>query len=65
MKLCVEEYEPGLLDVERCTHLDGRFVKVSGLDALDGSALVDIKPYSASIDPFPEARIGWLEGKGG
>lgn len=47
--LCVADF------VER----DGRFVKVNGLDALDGSPLIDIKPYSASIDSFPGARIGW------
>jgi tRNA-Thr(GGU) m(6)t(6)A37 methyltransferase TsaA len=105
-----EEYEPGLLDIQRCTHLfvlywqdrsdrsilqtrtpwgpeihgvfstrspnrpnpiglcvvdflerDGRFVKVNGLDALDGSPIVDIKPYSAGIDSYPNAAIGWLK----
>jgi tRNA (Thr-GGU) A37 N-methylase len=29
------------------------------MDALDGSILLDIKPYSAGIDSFPDARIGW------
>ena len=38
---------------------DGRFVKVSGLDALDGSPVIDIKPYSAAIDSHPEAANGW------
>jgi len=38
---------------------DGCLLKVSGLDALDGSPLIDIKPYSASIDSIPDARIGW------
>jgi tRNA-Thr(GGU) m(6)t(6)A37 methyltransferase TsaA len=105
-----EEYAPGLLDVERCTHIyvlywqdrgdrsilqtrtprgteihgvfatrspnrpnpiglcvvdflerDGRFVKVNGLDALDGSPIIDIKPYSPSIDSFPGARVGWRQ----
>jgi tRNA-Thr(GGU) m(6)t(6)A37 methyltransferase TsaA len=28
----------------------GRFLEVKGLDALDGSPLIDIKPYSAPID---------------
>ena len=41
----------------------GRFLKVKGLDALDGSPLLDIKPYSASLDAFPDARIGWLRDK--
>jgi tRNA (Thr-GGU) A37 N-methylase len=39
---------------------EGRFVKARGLDALDGSLVIDIKPYSAPIDAFPDARIGWL-----
>jgi len=36
-------------------------VKVNGLDALDGSPVIDIKPYSATIDAFPDARIVWRE----
>jgi len=32
---------------------------VRGMDALDGSILLDIKPYSAGIDSFPQARIAW------
>jgi tRNA-Thr(GGU) m(6)t(6)A37 methyltransferase TsaA len=39
----------------------GRFLEVKGLDALDGSPLIDIKPYSAAIDAFPDARIGWFK----
>ena len=41
----------------------GRFLKVKGLDALDGSPLLDIKPYSASLDAFPDASIGWFGDK--
>ena len=40
---------------------DGRLLKVRGLDALDGSPLIDIKSYSAGIDSFPHARVGWRE----
>jgi tRNA-Thr(GGU) m(6)t(6)A37 methyltransferase TsaA len=36
---------------------------VRGLDALDGSLILDIKPYSASIDSVSQARIGWFEEK--
>jgi tRNA (adenine37-N6)-methyltransferase len=39
----------------------GRFVHVAELDILDGSPLLDIKPYVAEYDSFPEARRGWLE----
>jgi len=40
---------------------NGRFLKVKGLDALDRSPLIDIKPYLLSIDAFPDLRIGWLQ----
>jgi tRNA-Thr(GGU) m(6)t(6)A37 methyltransferase TsaA len=39
----------------------GNHLTVRGLDALDGSCILDIKPYSASIDSVPDARIGWFE----
>lgn len=42
---------------------EGNRLVVRGLDAVDGSAIVDIKPYSAKIDSFPDAVIGWLEEK--
>lgn len=37
---------------------DGR-LKVIGLDCLDGTPLIDIKPYFASTDCFPDAVVGW------
>jgi formylmethanofuran dehydrogenase subunit E len=37
----------------------GRFLRVGGMDALDGSPLVDIKPYSLEVDSVRDARIGW------
>lgn len=33
----------------------GNTLVVTGLDALDGSPLLDIKAYSASIDSYPDA----------
>ncbi|MEM3672715.1 MAG: tRNA (N6-threonylcarbamoyladenosine(37)-N6)-methyltransferase TrmO [Candidatus Bathyarchaeia archaeon] len=45
--LCVTK----LLKVESCT------LTVSGLDALEGSPLVDIKPYIPSHDSIPDARV--------
>ncbi|AGL00459.1 tRNA (N6-threonylcarbamoyladenosine(37)-N6)-methyltransferase TrmO [Desulfoscipio gibsoniae] len=41
--------------------VDGNRLTVRGLDALDGSPLLDIKPYSPGIDALPEAKIKWLE----
>jgi tRNA-Thr(GGU) m(6)t(6)A37 methyltransferase TsaA len=39
----------------------GRFLRVRGMDALDGSSLVDMKPYSTQVDSVEEARIGWQQ----
>lgn len=38
-------------------------LKVKGLDAIDGTPLLDIKPYMPSIDEGSVVRSGWLEGK--
>jgi len=36
-----------------------RRLAVIGLDCRDGTPLIDIKPYFASIDAVPEAAVGW------
>lgn len=36
---------------------------VKGLDAIDGTPLLDIKPYVPSIDERAVFKPGWLEGK--
>ena len=36
-------------------------LRVRYLDCLDGTALLDIKPYLPSTDCVPEATMGWLE----
>nr|WP_287152947.1 tRNA (N6-threonylcarbamoyladenosine(37)-N6)-methyltransferase TrmO [Candidatus Solincola tengchongensis] len=46
--------------VELVRREDNRLT-VRGLDALEGSLVVDIKPYSGYIDAVPEARIAWFE----
>jgi tRNA-Thr(GGU) m(6)t(6)A37 methyltransferase TsaA len=35
-------------------------LKVKGLDAIEGTPVLDIKPYIHIIDAKPEARTGWL-----
>ena len=47
------------LDIVKLLEVRGNRLSVSGIDALDGSILLDIKPYSAGIDCILEARIGW------
>ena len=38
-------------------------LKVKGLDAIDGTPLLDIKPYIPSIDEGSVMKPGWLQGK--
>jgi tRNA-Thr(GGU) m(6)t(6)A37 methyltransferase TsaA len=38
-------------------------LEVSGIDVLDGTPLIDIKPYIPRFDCFPEANEGWLISK--
>ena len=38
----------------------GLKLTVGSLDLIDGTPILDIKPYIASVDSFPEARDGWL-----
>ena len=41
----------------------GNALKVRGIDALDGTPLIDIKPYSSGIDAIGDASIGWFPTK--
>jgi len=40
-------------------------VMVSGVDMLDGTPLLDIKPYIPDLDPGTDVRTGWLESRRG
>ena len=44
--------------------VDGCKLTVKGLDALEGSPLVDIKPYSPRSDSFPNAKTSDWSKKG-
>ncbi|MHC1602273.1 MAG: tRNA (N6-threonylcarbamoyladenosine(37)-N6)-methyltransferase TrmO [Methermicoccaceae archaeon] len=50
---------PVALCVVELVEREGRLLKVRGMDALDGSPLLDIKPYSVSLNCVESARIGW------
>jgi tRNA-Thr(GGU) m(6)t(6)A37 methyltransferase TsaA len=40
---------------------DGTKLRVRGVDMLDGSPIIDIKPYLSSV-PAERLKRGWLEG---
>lgn len=50
----------GLTCVE-LVRVDGLQVDVRGTDLLDGTPVLDIKPYVAYADAFPESRVAWLD----
>lgn len=47
--------------VMREVDLDKGTVVVDGVDLLDGTIILDIKPYLAEIDAHPEAGNGWVQ----
>ena len=49
------------LSVVRLLKIEGRTLKVENVDILDGTPLIDIKPYVPDFDQYPADRVGWLE----
>ena len=50
---------PIALTVVELLHRDGGKLQVRGVDMLDGTPILDIKPYMSSI-PAEQLRRGWL-----
>jgi tRNA-Thr(GGU) m(6)t(6)A37 methyltransferase TsaA len=50
---------PIAVSVARVLAVADNEISVIGLDCLDGTPLLDLKPYFASIDSVPEASVGW------
>jgi tRNA-Thr(GGU) m(6)t(6)A37 methyltransferase TsaA len=50
---------PIAMSVARLLRIEGNRLSVIGLDCLDQTPLLDIKPYFASTDAVADARVGW------
>jgi tRNA-Thr(GGU) m(6)t(6)A37 methyltransferase TsaA len=50
---------PIAASVVRLAGVEGNRLSVVGLDCLDGTPLIDLKPYFASTDAVPDAVVGW------
>lgn len=50
----------GLSAVELLT-IEGRTLQLRGVDLLDGTPVLDIKPYVPYADAFPDAKAGWID----
>ncbi len=54
---------PIAMSVVRLVGIKGNRLSVVGLDCLEGTPLLDLKPYFASTDSVPEAVVGWRRQK--
>ncbi len=49
------------LSIVQLIKVEGNRVYVNGIDVLDGTPLLDIKPYIAGFDRVEESTSGWLK----
>jgi len=49
------------LSAVRLIGVDGLTLRIRDVDILDGSPVLDLKPYVPYADAFPDAGSGWLE----
>ena len=54
---------PIAVAVARLLRIEGNKLSVVGLDCLDNTPLIDIKPYFASTNSAPDATVGWHAGR--
>ena len=47
--------------VVKLVEVMGRELRIENVDVLDGTPLLDIKPYIPEVDAHTAARVGWLE----
>ena len=49
------------LSAVRLVRVDGCDLHVRGIDLIDGTPILDLKPYVPYADAFPEAKAGWID----
>lgn len=50
------------LSLARLVKIEGDTLHLSGIDLVDGTPILDVKPYIPSIDSRPDASAGWTAG---
>ena len=53
------------VSVVRLLRREENILHIENVDILDGTPLLDIKPYVPAFDQHPAERVGWLEGAEG
>ncbi|MEW5797699.1 MAG: tRNA (N6-threonylcarbamoyladenosine(37)-N6)-methyltransferase TrmO [Bacteroidota bacterium] len=56
-------HRPNPVGMSVCKLIDvnGRFIRIENPDMLDGTPILDIKPYLPDIEAIPDAKYGWIE----
>ncbi|MGA2914374.1 MAG: tRNA (N6-threonylcarbamoyladenosine(37)-N6)-methyltransferase TrmO [Methanoregula sp.] len=49
------------LSIVRLVGIQGNILEIEDVDLLDGTPLLDIKPYVPAFDSYCEAKAGWLD----
>ncbi len=53
---------PIALSALRLVRVEGCILHVHGIDLLDGTPILDVKPYVPYTDAYPDSAVGWLTG---
>ena len=53
------------LSIVRLTGVDGGTLSIGDVDILDGTPLLDIKPYVPEFDSYCDEKTGWFDAAGG
>ncbi len=51
------------ISVVRLERIESNILHISGIDMVDGSPVLDIKPYIPELNPTENIKLGWLNGK--
>ena len=49
------------ISIVKLSRIEGNVLQIGNLDVLDGTPLLDIKPYVPDFDQATDVRVGWLE----
>jgi tRNA-Thr(GGU) m(6)t(6)A37 methyltransferase TsaA len=47
------------ISVVHLVKIEGSIIEIEDVDVLDGTPLLDIKPYIPELDSYPDASAGW------
>ena len=50
------------ISIVRLIGVEKNIITVQGIDILNGSPLLDVKPYIAAFDAVQQSRSGWMKG---